>query len=91
MNPEIWALADREQVLEILDELAEEQKLHLRKLVSVSEALGLEEPEGGIILALDSSGEYSNYLTLIKRFTRTFIQSRPRSTGRISQSVRSTS
>jgi len=74
MNPEIWALADREQVLEILEGLAEEQKLHLRRLASVSEALGLEEPDGGIILALDSSGEYSNYLTLIKRFTRTFIQ-----------------
>ncbi len=74
MNPVIWALAERDEVGEILEELASAESLHIRRLVSVSEALGLEEPAGGIILALDSSGEYSNYLTLIKRFARTFIQ-----------------
>jgi DNA-binding NtrC family response regulator len=74
MNPEIWALVDGKEVGGILEELAEEKHLHLRRLVSISEALGLDEPDGGIILVVDSSGEYSNYLTLIKRFTRTFIQ-----------------
>ncbi len=74
MNPEIWALADREEVSEVLEDLAAEESLHLRRLLSVSEALGLDEPAGGIIFVLDSSGENSNYLTLIKRFTRTFIQ-----------------
>ncbi|MCK4548740.1 MAG: sigma-54-dependent Fis family transcriptional regulator [Candidatus Krumholzibacteria bacterium] len=74
MNPEIWALVEREEVTEILEELASEENLHLRTLVSVSEALGMEEPQGGIILVIDSSGEHSNHAALIKRFTRTFIQ-----------------
>ena len=74
MNPEIWALAESKEVLEVLEDLASEESLHLRILASVSEALGLEEPQGGIILAVDSSGEHSNYHALIKRFTRTFIQ-----------------
>jgi DNA-binding NtrC family response regulator len=74
MNPEIWAIIETGYVGEILEELASEESLHLRKLVSVSEALGLEEPPGGIILAIDSSGEQSNHRALIKRFARTFIQ-----------------
>lgn len=74
MNPEIWALAESKEVIEVLEDLASEESLHLRILASVSEALGLKEPQGGIILAVDSSGEHSNYHALIKRFTRTFIQ-----------------
>ena len=74
MNPEIWALVEMEETAELLEELAAEENLHLRRLVSISEALGLEEPVGGIILVLDSFGEHSNHLTLIKRFMRTFIK-----------------
>ncbi len=74
MNPEIWALVERKEVTEILEELASEENLHLHSLVSISEALGMEEPQGGIILVIDSSGEHSNHAALIKRFTRNFIQ-----------------
>jgi DNA-binding NtrC family response regulator len=74
MNPQIWAIVETGEVSRVLEDLSSDQDLHLRKLVSVSEALGLEEPPGGIILAIESSGEGSSYLTLIKRFTRTFIQ-----------------
>jgi DNA-binding NtrC family response regulator len=74
MNPEIWALVESDEVAGVLADLSSEQNLHLRTLVSVSEALSLEEPSGGIILVIDSSGEHSNYHALIKRFTRTFIQ-----------------
>jgi DNA-binding NtrC family response regulator len=74
MNPELWILAERDEVGEVLEELASEESIHLRDLVSVSEALGLEEPAGGIILAIDAAGTHSNYSALIKRFTRTFIQ-----------------
>lgn len=74
MNPEIWAIIQTGEVSGILEDLASDQNLHLRKLLSVSEALGLEEPPGGIILAIETSGEGSSYLTVIKRFTRTFIQ-----------------
>jgi DNA-binding NtrC family response regulator len=74
MNPEIWALVESEKINGVLEDLASEESLHLRNLVSVSEALGLDEPQGGIILVVDSSGEHSNYHALLKRFTRTFIQ-----------------
>ncbi len=74
MNPEIWAIVETDQVGEILEELASEESLHLRRLVSVSEALGLDEPPGGIILVIDSTSGQSSHRTLIKRFTRTFIK-----------------
>jgi DNA-binding NtrC family response regulator len=74
MNPEIWALADSDEVTEILVELAAEESLHMRRLESVSEALQIEEPDGGILLAVDAHGKHSNYITLIKRFSKSFIQ-----------------
>jgi DNA-binding NtrC family response regulator len=74
MNPEIWGLTVSKDTTGLLEDLAGEENLNLRRLSSVPEALGLDEPEGGIILVIEASGGYSNYSAIIKRFTRTFIK-----------------
>ena len=45
MNPEIWALAETEEITRILEDFASGESLHLRTLVSVSEAQALSGRE----------------------------------------------
>lgn len=73
MNPEIWALIENEEVGSLVEALVIAEGLRLRRFDNVSEPLGLEEPPGGFILAVDSTGRYSGYATIIKRFQKNFL------------------
>ncbi|MBN2069868.1 MAG: sigma-54-dependent Fis family transcriptional regulator [Candidatus Krumholzibacteriota bacterium] len=73
MNPEIWTLVDNEEIKGLLQSLAIEEGLRLIHCVDLSAALNFTEPEGGVILAIDSSEKYENYLTVLRRFDKNFI------------------
>jgi DNA-binding NtrC family response regulator len=72
MNPEIWTLVQDEKIEHLLRDLASTRDLEVRNFVSIADALGREEPDGGLILAIDAQGKFSNYLTIIKRFQKNF-------------------
>lgn len=73
MNPEIWALAEREECRSILADLASEEELRLRFFDSVPVPLGIDEPAGGILLAIDASGQFGNYPAIARRFRKNFV------------------
>lgn len=73
MNPEIWTLIEREEIKELLESLAIDEGLKLRHFTNVSETLNQVEPEGGLILAIETEGRFDNYLTIIRRFNKNFI------------------
>ncbi|MBN2184605.1 MAG: sigma-54-dependent Fis family transcriptional regulator [Candidatus Krumholzibacteriota bacterium] len=73
MNPEIWTLVKSEAIKGLLESLAVEEGLRLRHFNDLSAALNQSEPDGGLILAIDSSEKFENYLTIIRRFDKNFI------------------
>lgn len=73
MNPEVWSLTKEEDSGILLESLAIGEGLRLRRFSSISELLSLEEPQGGIILALEASSEESGYMAVLKRFEKNFI------------------
>jgi DNA-binding NtrC family response regulator len=72
VNPEIWMLAGSGEFERLLSDFAEAQGLHLTKFGSAAEALSRQEPDGGVICAIETGRQYSNYLTIIRRFRRNF-------------------
>ncbi len=73
MNPEIWVLIEKEEFGSLVESLVVGEGLRLRRFDNVSEPLGLQEPAGGVILAIDSTGRFSGYTTIIKRFQKNFL------------------
>lgn len=71
-NPEIWALLQGGEIEQLVNEVVESENLTLRTFNSVSEALGMVEPDGGLVLVIDSIEKYSNYMTVIRRFQKNF-------------------
>ena len=70
MNPEIWTLIRDDKIEKLTRELAENEELALKEFSTVAIPLNLEEPPGGLILALDAAADFSNYLSIIKRFQK---------------------
>ena len=71
-NPEIWMLVNGDEPKILLADLAESQGLRLSNFDNVAEAVSLEEPEEGIILAIEPGERHSNYHPIIKRFRKKF-------------------
>ena len=71
-NPEIWMLVSSDESKALLTDLAESQGLTLTKFDNVAEAVSTEEPEEGIILAIEPGERHSNYHPIIKRFRKKF-------------------
>jgi len=72
MAVEIWSLNEDEKLRFLLEDFAEAESLVLRPFRSVSEALNENEPADGIVLVIDSTGKFNNYMTIIKRFHKNF-------------------
>ena len=72
MNPETWALVQDEEREKLIVEAAEGEGLTVRAFRNVGEAIPREEPPGGIILAIDGTARFRNYLTIIKRFQKEY-------------------
>lgn len=73
MDPEIWALVENDEVSDLLRELAGIHNLRLRMFRTVAEAVSFEKPPHGLVLAIDGTSKYTNYLTVIKRFQKNFL------------------
>lgn len=73
MNPEIWSLVERSDLHELVEELASSEHAAVRGLASVTEAFGLGEPPGGIVLALESAGNPGKHLAAIRRLRKNFV------------------
>jgi DNA-binding NtrC family response regulator len=72
VNPEIWMLAGGVEFEKLLADFAEAQGLRLTKFVSAAEAVARKEPEGGLILGIETGERHKNYLTIIRRFRKNF-------------------
>ena len=64
MNPEIWTLASEPRIASLIDELAENEGLTVRRFTAVATPLNLEEPKGGLILIIEAAGEFANYIAI---------------------------
>lgn len=71
-NPEIWVLADDEELVKLVAGLSDTESLEWRMFQSAQQALSGDEPQGGLLLVIESGKKYSNYLTVIKRFRKNF-------------------
>jgi DNA-binding NtrC family response regulator len=71
-NPEIWMLVGSEDCKAVLSELADSQGLRLTKFDNVAEAVSREEPEEGVVLAIEPGEQHSNYHPIIRRFRKKF-------------------
>ncbi len=72
-NPEAWVLVQDEEREKLLVEAAREEGLDLKVFRNVGEATPRAEPPGGIILAIDGTGRFKNYPTIIKRFQKEYV------------------
>jgi DNA-binding NtrC family response regulator len=72
VRPEIWGLIESEWLTRLIAEYAEAEGLDWKLFSSPPQALSNEEPDGGIILAIEAAAKFSNYLTVIKRFRKNF-------------------
>jgi transcriptional regulator with PAS, ATPase and Fis domain len=72
MNPELWSLAEDGGIESLLREAASTEGAPFRAFRNVAEVLSQEEPAAGIILAIDGTGKYKNYATIIKRIQKNF-------------------
>jgi len=72
VNPEIWMLVSSDECKDLLTDIAESQGLRLTKFENVAEAISREEPDEGIILAVEPGERHSNYHPIIKRFRKKF-------------------
>jgi DNA-binding NtrC family response regulator len=72
MNPELWALVQDNEIQKLLREASTSEGVSLRSFQNVAEVLGEEEPPAGVVLAIDGTGKFKNYLTIIKRFQKNY-------------------
>lgn len=73
MNPEIWALVRKSELENLLTEQAGSQGLTYRGFRDAAEALTREEPDGGMVIAIEATEKFANYMTIIKRFQKNFL------------------
>jgi DNA-binding NtrC family response regulator len=72
MDPELWGLVQSGHVEALLRKAAAAEGVTLRTFPDVADLLSREEPVGGIVLAIDGTGRFKNYLTILKRLQRNF-------------------
>jgi DNA-binding NtrC family response regulator len=72
MNPDVWALVHGTDIEKLLREAAGAEGVTPRFFENAAEIVGLQEPPGGAVLAIEGTGVFKNYLTIIKRFQRAF-------------------
>jgi DNA-binding NtrC family response regulator len=72
-NPEAWVFVQDEERERLLAEAARDEGLELKVFRNVGEAIPRSEPPGGIILAIDGTGRFKNYPTIIKRFQKEYV------------------
>jgi len=72
-KPSIWILSNNEEFAEYIEGLLNSGDYQVRWFNNISEILSLDEPEDGVILAVNSFGKFSNYMPVIRRFQKKFI------------------
>ena len=72
MNPEVWALVQDHEIEKLLREASAGEGVGVRLFQNVAELVGKEEPPTGVVLAIDGTGKFKNYATIIKRFQKNF-------------------
>lgn len=72
MSLELWILVKAKKIEGMLEELADSEALNTRRFSDIAQIFNDTEPEGGVILAIDTSMCHSNYLTAIKRLQKRF-------------------
>jgi DNA-binding NtrC family response regulator len=70
---QIWALSEGEDFREFLENIIRCPDAACRVFNNISELIAMDEPDEGIILAINSFGAFSNYLPVIKRVKKKFI------------------
>lgn len=73
LRPKIWILSDNEEFCGYIQGITAAFSNDCRKFDNVSEILNLDEPDQGVMLLIDSTKKFSNYMPLIKRFQRNFV------------------
>ena len=71
-NPAIWMFVESDECKSLLSELADGQGLQLTKFDNVGEAVSRGEPEGGVILVIETDEHRSNYYPIIRRFRKKY-------------------
>jgi len=72
MDPELWGLVQNASVETLLREAAAGEGVPVRTFADVAGLLSREAPPGGIVLAIDGTGRYKSYLTILKRLQKNF-------------------
>src|SRR3974377_805207 len=72
-NPEVWIFVQDEGREKLPAEGALEEGLERRAFGNFGEATPRAEPPGGVILAIDGTGRFKNYPTIIKRFQKEYV------------------
>ena len=70
MNPELWSLVQDAGIESLLREAAGAHGVSLVTFQNVADVLSREEPPAGAVLAIDGTGKFKNYLTIIKRIQK---------------------
>jgi DNA-binding NtrC family response regulator len=70
MNPELWALVQGGEIEKLLHDASAAEGIALRLFKNAAEFIGKAEPVAGIVLAIDGTGAFKNYPTIIKRFQK---------------------
>jgi DNA-binding NtrC family response regulator len=70
MNPELWSLVQDAGIESLLREAAGAHEESLVTFQSVADVLARSEPPAGAVLAIDGTGKFKNYATIIKRIQK---------------------
>ena len=70
MDPELWSLVQSASVETLLRKAAAGEGVPVRTFPDVADLLSREEPAGGVVLAIDGTGRFKNYLTILKRLQK---------------------
>ncbi len=81
MDPELWSLVQSASVETLLRKAAAGEGVPVRTFPDVADLLSREEPAGGVVLAIDGTGRFKNYLTILKRLQRNYIRIRRHRAG----------
>jgi DNA-binding NtrC family response regulator len=72
MKSELWSLVQDSGFESLLRDAASAEGTQLRAYQNVGEILSQEEPPAGVVLVVDGTAKFRNYLTIIKRIQKNF-------------------
>jgi DNA-binding NtrC family response regulator len=74
MGSELWSLVQNRGIESLLHEAASGGETTLRTFQNVADVITRQEPQEGVVLVIDGTGKFKNYLTIIKRIQKNFFE-----------------